>query len=207
MSNVARIGTVGIVLIAVALWGKHGSEELLKQELGARPASGSRERQQVLQQSSAAEEGDPTKERPQVGYKAPEIGALTTDGTDVLRTLANYPNQVVLVYVWTTWCGWCRKEMPELEALHREFRGQGLFVLAVGANGDNDLLRETALERGLTFDILRDDGKATAKAYAVRGYPMTVIIDRYGIIRHTSYGYGEDNYQQNVVLISKLLAE
>ena len=206
MSSSSRLLIVGALLIAGGLWARAESAKQLAEEF--RPQQGSpSDSSPTLQQSASEDEDDPDGERPQVGHRAPEISAVTIDGSEVHRKLGNYPRQVVVLYVWTTWCGYCRREMPEMEALHREFRGQGVFVLAVAANGDDDLLRETVRERGLSFDVLRDVAKATEKAYAVRGYPLTVIIDRNGVIRATRYGYAEDGQAKNLALIRQLLAE
>jgi thiol-disulfide isomerase/thioredoxin len=41
-------------------------------------------------------------------------------------TLKDLRGKVVLVNFWATWCPPCRKEMPNMEALHQEFKEQGL---------------------------------------------------------------------------------
>src|SRR5687768_15974211 len=49
--------------------------------------------------------------------------------------LSAYSGKVLLVYLWATWCGPCRNEIPELVRLYKEFKSQGLEV--VGLSTEN----------------------------------------------------------------------
>ena len=86
---------------------------------------------------------------------------------------------IVLLNFWATWCPPCRKEMPDLEKLYRQYRDAGLTVLAV-----SDEPRATVApfieKQGYTFPVLLDpDGKAHA-AYSVEGIPKSFVIGRSG---------------------------
>src|SRR5262249_17566072 len=48
-----------------------------------------------------------------------------------LWTLRDLRGKVALVNFWATWCPPCRKEMPDLEALDKRFKDQGLVILAI----------------------------------------------------------------------------
>ena len=45
--------------------------------------------------------------------------------------LSNYAGKVLLVNLWATWCGPCRKETPELVKLHKEFQSRGVEVIGL----------------------------------------------------------------------------
>jgi glutathione peroxidase-family protein len=45
--------------------------------------------------------------------------------------LSNYAGKVLLVNLWATWCGPCRKETPELVKLHKEFQPRGVEVIGL----------------------------------------------------------------------------
>ena len=47
-----------------------------------------------------------------VDMPAPDFRAQTLGARPEPRTLADYKGQVVLLNIWTTWCGGCREEMP-----------------------------------------------------------------------------------------------
>src|SRR5580765_2739885 len=46
-------------------------------------------------------------------------------------SLRELRGKVVLVNFWATWCPPCRKEMPDLDALYKKFKSQGLVILAI----------------------------------------------------------------------------
>jgi thiol-disulfide isomerase/thioredoxin len=74
--------------------------------------------------------------------------------------------QVVLVNVWATWCEPCREEMPDLVRFYRDHRAQGLRLVLISAD-DDDQRDEVARVLG----ALHFDGPAFIK----RGNDMTFI--------------------------------
>jgi len=67
-----------------------------------------------------------------------ELRALT--GAPI--KLSNYAGKVLLVNLWATWCGPCRKETPELVKLNKEFRSQGLEVIGLSTENPDDSVDE-----------------------------------------------------------------
>lgn len=55
---------------------------------------------------------------------APDFAAPDTLGQTI--SLSNYRGQYVIGDFWATWCGDCRREVPELKALYDELQGQQL---------------------------------------------------------------------------------
>ena len=52
-----------------------------------------------------------------------------TDGDGKARTLADFRGKVVLLNIWATWCGPCRKEMPTLDRLQAALGGPDFEVV------------------------------------------------------------------------------
>jgi len=112
------------------------------------------------------------------GVQASAFELATTDGKAV--ALATLKGQVVLLNFWATWCPPCREEMPSMERLHREFRGQGLALLGVNVEENPKQVARFVRDFQLTFPTLLDvDGEVT-RLYRVRGLPATFLIDRTG---------------------------
>ena len=93
--------------------------------------------------------------------------------------LRDLKGKVVLVNFWATWCPPCRKEMPDLEAIYKEFSPKGLVILAIS---DEEAAKVSPFiaDKKYTFPILLDPGGKVAKLMAVDGIPKTYIYDREG---------------------------
>jgi peroxiredoxin len=113
------------------------------------------------------------------GARPPALSLPDLDGRTV--SLAGLRGQVVLVYFWATWCGYCRKELPvAIERIVRERKGQPFTVLAVSIEEPRDLVASYAKGAGLTSSVLLDGDGAVAREYRVRATPTTIVIGRDG---------------------------
>ena len=58
--------------------------------------------------------------------------------------LSNYSGKVLLVNLWATWCGPCRRETPELVRLHQEYHDKGLEI--VGLSTEDPIASEQSVQ-------------------------------------------------------------
>ena len=144
-----------------------------------------------------------------VGSDAPDFKAAALAEPTVVKTLADYRGQVVLLNLWATWCGPCRVEMPSIEALHRDYGPKGLKVVAVSIDqpGAEEAIRAFLLERGLTFEVLYESSGEIQRTYQTSGVPETFLIGRDGVIRKKHLGITDWNSAGNRALVARLLAE
>jgi peroxiredoxin len=94
-------------------------------------------------------------------------------------TLKDLHGKVALVNFWATWCPPCRKEMPDLEALGKRYKDQGLIILGI-SDEDAAKVNTFIADRQFTFPILLDPGRKVNKLFDVEGIPKTFIYDREG---------------------------
>jgi peroxiredoxin len=94
-------------------------------------------------------------------------------------TLKSLQGKVVLVNFWATWCPPCRKEMPDLETLHKQFKKKGLVILAI-SDEDASKVKPFIAEKGVSYTVLLDPGRRVNTLFNVMGIPKTFIYDRSG---------------------------
>ncbi len=112
--------------------------------------------------------------------KRSKVDFTLTDLNGKAWTLSQLKGHVVLVNFWATWCPPCRKEMPDIEELSKEFKDQGLVVLAI-SDEPKDTVEKFIKEKGYTYNILLDPGRKVAgEMYEVSGIPKNFIYDREG---------------------------
>ena len=88
--------------------------------------------------------------------------------------------KVVFLNFWATWCIPCRQEMPMMEKLHREFKGQGLEVVAINIKENKKEVRKFFDELGLTFISLLDKDGKVSEEYGAWAIPLSYFINRGG---------------------------
>jgi thiol-disulfide isomerase/thioredoxin len=84
------------------------------------------------------------------GKEFPSVSFLNT-ATNKTEQVSDYQNKIVILNIWATWCGPCRKEMPELQKLQREFPNE-LTVVALSDEAF-DKIRSFQLEKSLSMVI------------------------------------------------------
>ncbi len=117
---------------------------------------------------------------PEEGKLAPDFLLPTLKGEVRLSDLRG---KALLVNFWATWCGPCRKEMPQLVAAYERYRQEGLEIVAVNLQEPEDRVRRFMEEFGARFTVALDKTGAVVREYQLLGIPTTFFIDRQGVIR------------------------
>ena len=116
------------------------------------------------------------------------VGKLA-DGTPV--KLSDYAGKAVVLSFWATWCGYCLKELPVLNAIQKSPAKDRIQVIAVNTE-DKMTFRDAARElRGLAIKMANDSDKTAQEAFGVNGIPHMVIIGKDGKIIRVYRGYDE----------------
>ena len=145
----------------------------------------------------------------EVGSRAPDFAARTVDGSNVVRTLADYRGKVVVLNLWATWCPPCIVEMPSFERLKAQVDDTSLRIVAVSVDDvmGADSVWAFARNLNLTFDILLDSLHRIDRNYQANGYPETFVIARDGTIRKRHMGPADWSSDANVALVRELLSQ
>ncbi|MBZ0159019.1 TlpA disulfide reductase family protein [Candidatus Methylomirabilis sp.] len=143
--------------------------------------------------------------RPDTGHLAPDFALKTLDG-NIVRLSEFRGKKVVLINFWATWCPPCRLEMPTMQQIYSEYKAGGFEILAVNIEPDaeqpiNDFVKELRL----TFPVLLDPDMKITRKFRVIGLPVSVLIDRQGIVRAKEIGYHDWTSRPSRALIENLL--
>ena len=130
------------------------------------------------------------------------------DGHGARKKLSDWRGQVVLLNVWATWCGPCRKEMPALDRLQALTGRDDFEVVALSVDrGKIGLPQGFFEEIGVKELGLYHDGSAKAGSkLGVFGMPTTLMIGRQGQILGRLVGPAEWDDAQAQALVQAALA-
>ena len=97
--------------------------------------------------------------------------------------------QWLVLNYWAEWCGPCRTEVPELNALNEQLKGQSATVL--GVNFDNvqgEELKSASEKLGIKFTVLAQNPEQLFDLPRSEALPVTYIIDDKGKVREQLMG-------------------
>lgn len=149
--------------------------------------------------------GLPLADATMVSRSAPDFTLPSAAGANL--RLQEQRGRVVMINFWATWCGPCRREMPQLNRLYGKYRSAGFVLLGVNVDEDPRNAVGVSSKLGLDFPVLFDKDQRVSRLYDLGTMPSTVLIDRDGRVRYIHLGYKdgfEDTYDKQ---IAELLRE
>jgi thiol-disulfide isomerase/thioredoxin len=131
------------------------------------------------------------------GKPAPAFSLTALDGSQV--DSKSLKGTVYLVDFWATWCPTCVAELPNLDALSRELKPQGVRFFAINVQEDKDTIAKFVKDNKLEIPVLMDsDGKLTDQFDKTGGLPFTAIIGKDGTVLKASNIIEEGDIRQTV---------
>lgn len=122
----------------------------------------------------------------------PALDFTLTDQFGNTHTLDQYKGKTILLNFWATWCGPCRSEMPDLQAVYEDYGNneKDLVVLGVaapnlGQEGSAEDITAFLEENGYTYPTLMNEDASLFYSYGISSFPTTFMIDKNGNV----YGY------------------
>ena len=143
-----------------------------------------------------------TSQIPSIGTNAPVQGTTlptvdlsTNDGGTVGTT--DLLGQPLVINVWNSTCGPCKKELPAFAAVHAEYGDQVRFV-GVNTLDVPEVNESFARERGVQYELLRDVDGAFTDAVGIATQPVTLFVATDGTIVRQTGVLDEATLQQYV---------
>src|SRR5262249_41310529 len=136
----------------------------------------------VLTTSQFAAGQEPPKDFVLHDAPRPVAAIKFDDAQGQSRSLADFKGKVVLLNIWATWCGPCRKEMPALDRLQAALAGPDFEVVALSIDrGGMDAVRKFFADTGIrNLAMYLDSAGQALRQLGAVGLPTTLLIERDG---------------------------
>lgn len=116
--------------------------------------------------------------------KAPDFNLKDQYG--VTHSLENYKGKVIFLNFWATWCPPCKKEMPDVESIYKEYGENKKDVIILGVNSEKENeVKKFLKDKGYTFPTVIDENSEVMRKYFIQAFPTSFVIDKEGNV----YGY------------------
>ena len=141
--------------------------------------------------------------------EAPDYTLVDQYGEE--HTLSDYKGKVVFLNFWATWCPPCREEMPDIEALYKEYgeNSEDLVILSVANpktkdnpnNNDKTIEEVTKFmeDNGYSYPALMDTTGDVLLQYYITAFPTTFMIDREGRVIGYANGALTKDIMKNII--------
>jgi len=123
------------------------------------------------------------------GEVAPDFTLTSLDG-DIVQ-LSSLEGQPVFLDFWATWCGPCRKSLPETERLRKEYADSGLQVFTINVEETPEEVKQYLEWAKIEVPVLLDRDGSVSKSYQFGGLPSFFVLDRDHIVRLRITGWGD----------------
>ncbi|WP_198155079.1 peroxiredoxin family protein [Salisediminibacterium beveridgei] len=138
------------------------------------------------------------------GYIAPEFELTNLNGETV--NIKDFQGQFVILNMWASWCGPCRKKLPDYAEFHETYKDEDVVVIGVNMTSTEHSIEavETMVsDFELPFEIVLDEDGSVRQDYEILVTPTTYMIDPEGHIAVRRQGYFDyeslENYYKQIV--------
>lgn len=114
------------------------------------------------------------------GEKVTEFRLKADDGTEYDFAKLAEGKKYVLLDFWASWCGPCRKELPNVKKAYEAYKDKGFEVVSISIDKDEKAWRKALQEEGMAWPNFRDQG--VADLFKVKSVPTVYLLDSEGKI-------------------------
>jgi len=140
-----------------------------------------------------------------LGKDAPDFALKGLDGKNL--RLSEFRGQVVLLNFWARWVSGSREELSALDRINTTYHRAGLVVLGISVDEDAPRARDFATAMKVRYPILFDTSPDIGRDYLLEKMPVTLLVDRTGVVRYASVGFKRGDERAYLDQIRELLRE
>lgn len=131
------------------------------------------------------------------GKLAADFKLLDLENKEV--SLSSLEGRGRVLFFWTTWCPYCRQELKNLSDMYKDFRKEGIELLAINIGEPHDKVDNFVKKNNLAFRVFLDTDMAVAESYAILGVPTYILIDKTGYIVFEDHYFPQKEYKDLIL--------
>ena len=143
-----------------------------------------------------------TAQTQDMDHSAPNFTVVDGQGNQV--KLSDYFGKPIVLNFWATWCGYCKKEMPDFNTAYKKHPDVQFLMVNVtdGVQETMEAAKKYISDEGFTFPVLYDVTLQAANTYGASGLPMTVFIDKEGnLVTYANGMLSAENLERGIGMI------
>ena len=95
----------------------------------------------------------------------------------------------------STWCHWCDRQAPQVEAVYKKFKGKGLEIFAIDCRESRETVLAKYPDGKKAYPIVLDEQGTVFSMYSpifnMSGYPTYILLDKEGKAAYIQSGYND----------------
>lgn len=115
-----------------------------------------------------------------VGQPAQTFTVKDAEGKDVTLASLLDGKKYLLIDFWASWCGPCRREIPNLKNLYKQYAGKGFQIVSISIDKNESDWQKALKEEGLEWPNFRS--QEVSDLYKVKSVPTMYLIDSKGML-------------------------
>lgn len=116
------------------------------------------------------------------------------------------PAKINMLLIWASWCGPCRREIPEIKKLHDRFSSKGLTIVSISIDDSEEAWKKAVLEEQMEWRQLRVPQQLKnefERKYEISSIPCAIFTDSRGRVITRQVGYDDNAIAEYEALISE----
>jgi len=121
-------------------------------------------------------------ESPQIGFRCPAFTAIDLITKETV-SLEKYKGKYVFLDLWTTWCGPCLEEMPNVKEVYDQIDHSKIEFIGIVGKDTREKIDKIINKIGINWKLVEANSENLIfNKYKVRAFPTTLLIDPNGIV-------------------------
>lgn len=131
--------------------------------------------------------GDATDTRLRIGDTFPKLQAVDLDGNAVTLDKDVLGERYTLIVFWSTWCGFCMRDLPHEVELAKKYEWHGLRVIGVNADETPAIAKAATKEHDVPWlNLFEGPDRTISTELGIKKWPALLVLDADGKVVVTS---------------------